>query len=180
MEHADTSRLDARWVIVRREHFGRAVAARRTDKSQVSARGLRQVASRVSAPGGSRLDLGIPVLWLSIIIGKGSTMRGTAMAFRLGATVLCTALLVSSRPAMPLTGLSGLSTAIEQASAVQKMSYICRHGSQGRRCRHVSRPYLRYGTHPYYQPRRNVGEPPYNPYYWGGPLGNFPSPSYRN
>jgi hypothetical protein len=116
---------------------------------------------------------------MSFMKSRKSTRRrrflcAAVTAFRLGATVLCTALLVSSRPqAMPLTVLSGLSTAIEQAIAMQKMSYICRHGSQSGRCHHVSRPYLRYGAHPYYQPRRNVGEPPYNPYYWGGPLGNF-------
>jgi hypothetical protein len=109
-------------------------------------------------------------------------MRVTVLAFRLGATILCAALLISSRPqAMHLMALSGLGTAIGQTAAVRKVSYICRQGVHGRRCRHVARPYRSYanGTRHYFQPRRSAGEPPYNPYYWGGPLGNFPAPSYR-
>jgi hypothetical protein len=115
-------------------------------------------------------------------------MREPVIAFCLAAATLGATPFASSRAqAMPLAGPFGLNTAIDQATATKRVTYICRQGSHGRRCRNVSRPdrYLRYdrsyanGAYPHYQSRPTVEKPPYNPYYWGGPLGESET-SYWN
>jgi hypothetical protein len=96
-----------------------------------------------------------------------STMRASifytlaAAAMLLGAT-----LFVSSRAqAMLPAGPSGLNSAIHETKAPQQVRLICRRGSYGRRCYHISRPHVGY-VRPHAS-RRSEWDHPYNPYYWG-------------
>jgi hypothetical protein len=89
-----------------------------------------------------------------------------AAAMLLGATLFAS----SHAQAMPLAGSSGLKSAIHEANATQKVGYICRRGSHGRRCNYVSRPdrNVRYARprlceNPECKPYDRY---PYDPYYW--------------
>jgi hypothetical protein len=82
-----------------------------------------------------------------------------------------------SAQAMTFAAPSGLRTAIGQASPGEEAGYICRQGTNGRRCYQASRSgrsgrsgYNPYVPYPYNLPRTG-GDPPYNTYYWGGPMG---------
>ena len=84
-----------------------------------------------------------------------------AAAMLLGATLFVS----SHAQAMLPAGPSGLNSAIHETKAVQQVHYMCRRGSYGRRCHHISRPHVRY-----VRPHANQGsewEHRYNPYYWG-------------
>jgi hypothetical protein len=93
-----------------------------------------------------------------------------AAAMLLGATLFAS----SRAQAMPLAGSSGLKSAIYEANATQKVGYICRRGSYGRRCYYVSRPdrNVRYarpyanGAYRFYTPQLPYDRYPYDPYYW--------------
>jgi hypothetical protein len=93
-----------------------------------------------------------------------------ATAMLLGATPFAS----SRAQAMPLARPSGLEAAIYEANATQKVGYICRRGSHGRRCYHVSRPdrnvlYARpyaNGAYRSYTPQKPYDRYPYDPYYW--------------
>lgn len=110
-------------------------------------------------------------------------MRKSAIVFCAvtAANMLVGAMLFASSgtQAMPVAGHSGLNTAIHQANAAQKVAYICRQGSYGRRCYYVSRPdrnprYARpyaNGGDNWDQAKTFVGNPRYNAYQWGGAMG---------
>lgn len=98
----------------------------------------------------------------------------TAAAVAAGAIFLVS----SQAQAVPLATACGLKMALDRANTAEQAAYICRRGSHGRRC-YVSRrdENVRYGRtnpyvpYPYNQPRSRSGDPPYNTFYWGGPMG---------
>jgi hypothetical protein len=68
---------------------------------------------------------------------------------------------------------TGLSAAIHEVSATQKVPYVCRQGSNGRECYYVSpSPRQPNGNadSPYFQ-RRYTGPSQYQSHPWGNPYG---------